>query len=413
MFLFCLLTTLYTAYREDNMIKVSIIVPVYNAEGYLRDCLSSLVTQDNDSFEIICINDGSTDKSIDILNEFSSKYTNIIVLHNEINRGLSFSRNRGISASRGEYLLFVDSDDWLTDKNVVTILYNKANDKGLDLLRFNLNTDQDVMEREIYEAGKKLFSYLICNDIYKWESVRNFVRRDFLYDKKIFFDEEIYGCEDILFSTKCIWNVEKAGEIPNVFYYYNRHEGSITRSSVTSKNVEGLLRVINAIYTLFAESINDEHKYYLINLLNKLIEMCGTILFRLDSSLNYKKWSTEIVSLYENIFREGNLIHNYVVHENWDRVLNSDNVYLYGAGKACEELLYKTNHRVKYAGVIVTKKDENQLFFHEINMYEVDDKNIDKQGLIVICITGKERQEEVKRKLSFFGFNNILSVAKE
>jgi glycosyltransferase involved in cell wall biosynthesis len=395
------------------MMKVSIIVPVYNVENYLEKCLNSLVSQKMDNYEIICVNDASTDRSTDILKGYSQKYANIVVLNNEGNRGLSFTRNRGIFAARGEYLLFVDSDDWLMDENVLSLLYHKAIEGGVALLRYHLSTDKQAVEREYYDTGKNLFSYLTDHNIYRWESVRNFVRRDFLYQCKIFFDEEIYGCEDVLFSTKCICNVEKAGQIPNVLYHYNRHEGSITRGRKTSRNVEGLLRVIDALYIQLGDEVCNTYKYCFISLIQTMIETCKGILFLLDSSLDHRGWSYEMHSLYTNLVHGGTYIRNDILFENWDKLLCADKVYLYGAGRACEEFLNKTRYRIDYSGIIVTQKKEEQKMFRDLQIYDVDDPQIDKEALILICITGKKIQEEVKRTLFFNGFQNILCVARE
>ena len=92
--------------------KVSIIVPVYNAEKYLERCLDSLVNQTLKDIEIICINDGSTDKSLKILNKYAGEYNNILIIEQE-NKGQSAARNVGIDTAGGEFIAFIDADDWV------------------------------------------------------------------------------------------------------------------------------------------------------------------------------------------------------------------------------------------------------------------------------------------------------------
>ena len=94
-------------------VKVSIIVPVYNAENYLKNCLNSLLGQTLKEIEIICVNDGSKDKSLDILHEYSAKDKRIKVISNSINRGQPTSRNKGIMEARGKYIQFVDAYDFI------------------------------------------------------------------------------------------------------------------------------------------------------------------------------------------------------------------------------------------------------------------------------------------------------------
>ena len=96
------------------MKKVSIIIPVYNVEKYLKRCLDSVCNQAYENLEILIVNDGSKDGSLKICNEYANKYSNIKLLNQE-NQGLSESRNNGLKAATGEYVMFVDSDDWLCD----------------------------------------------------------------------------------------------------------------------------------------------------------------------------------------------------------------------------------------------------------------------------------------------------------
>ena len=105
-------------------VKVSIIVPVYNVEKYLRKCLDSLVNQTLKDIEIICINDGSTDDSLNILQEYAREHHNVVVIDQE-NQGVSIARNNGINKAQGDYIGFVDPDDWV-EPDMFKILYEKA-----------------------------------------------------------------------------------------------------------------------------------------------------------------------------------------------------------------------------------------------------------------------------------------------
>lgn len=113
------------------MVKVSIIVPVYNVEKFLEKCLDSLVNQTLHDIEIICINDGSTDKSLEILKSFANKDKRITVIDKQ-NEGPSVARNVGLEKAQGEYIGFVDSDDWV-DLDFYEKLYNSAINNGADI----------------------------------------------------------------------------------------------------------------------------------------------------------------------------------------------------------------------------------------------------------------------------------------
>ena len=158
------------------MPKISIIVPVYNVEKYLRQCLDSIVNQSLQDIEVICVNDGSLDSSLDILNEYKSKDKRVIVITQE-NKGTGVARNLGIEYSNGECLAFVDPDDWL-EPNALEELYSKYKENDVDIVQH----DHTYVNEEKNEYGEVVFSkhasYCLQTnindgDIYNWESIKN------------------------------------------------------------------------------------------------------------------------------------------------------------------------------------------------------------------------------------------------
>ena len=125
--------------------KFSIIIPVYNVEKYLKKCLTSIVQQNFNDYELILVDDGSTDMSGKICDEFEEKYNNIIVMHIS-NSGVSNARNKGLEIARGEYIWFVDSDDYIRD-NIMTFLYDTAVCNDSDIVAFGMDY--------VYESGGK------------------------------------------------------------------------------------------------------------------------------------------------------------------------------------------------------------------------------------------------------------------
>ena len=110
--------------------KLSIIVPLYNVEKYIEKCILSLVNQDFRDYEIIVVNDGSPDESANIVNELKIKYPNVLLFHKE-NGGLSSARNFGLEKAKGEYVWFVDSDDWI-EPDIISLLYKHVKESNLD-----------------------------------------------------------------------------------------------------------------------------------------------------------------------------------------------------------------------------------------------------------------------------------------
>ncbi len=222
------------------MIKVSIIVPVYNVEKYLRECLDSLVGQTLKDIEIIVVNDGSSDNSLQILEEYAAGDVRIKVINQE-NAGVSVARNRGINCAVGEFVGFVDSDDWV-DLDFCEKLYLAAKGDAADIAggKIILCAENGKFKKRRVKARnralktlKEKWCYLldngehcyVCNKIY---------RRELLVDKKIFFAEG-KKYEDILWSLQAIKLLGAAVAIADVSYYYRYNPSSITRSVETDR----------------------------------------------------------------------------------------------------------------------------------------------------------------------------------
>ena len=118
------------------MMKFSIVIPVYNVEKYLKECLESVINQSYTDYEIICVEDASTDASYNILLDYSLKYEKIRLIRNLENRGLSYSRNVGLEIASGEYVWFVDSDDYI-EPDALQSIADKLSDEAVDILNIN------------------------------------------------------------------------------------------------------------------------------------------------------------------------------------------------------------------------------------------------------------------------------------
>lgn len=210
------------------MAKVSIIVPVYNVEKYLEKCLTSLVNQTLKDIEIIIVNDGTTDNSQDIIDDFKMRYPRLIKSFKKPNGGLSDARNFGIKKATGKYIGFVDSDDYI-DKTMYEKLFDKIISKDFDMVVSNcyIVTGDKIIEHDSNikcdlvskKAIKKLFI-----DIYPtvWNK---------LYKKELFEDLDFkvgVWFEDVEFIYKLLPRLNKIGVVKESLYYYIQRDGSIT-----------------------------------------------------------------------------------------------------------------------------------------------------------------------------------------
>jgi len=219
-------------------LKLSIIVPIYKVEQYLRKCVDSLLQQDlsQEAYEIILVEDGSPDHCGDICEEYASKYVQVKVVHRE-NGGLSAARNSGIEVAQGQFVQFVDSDDYL-EPNVLKTLIEKMESDQLDILRFNYrNVNEKYEVFEPNKVSKPFVDYCdkVCDGLtflterlgfgcYAWQFV---VRRELL--NGCAFKEGIYF-EDTEWTPRLLQKARRVTSIDLMVYNYLLREGSITQS---------------------------------------------------------------------------------------------------------------------------------------------------------------------------------------
>ena len=235
--------------------KLSIIVPVYNVQDYLKTCITSLFNQNIDTYEyeVIAVNDGSTDNSLAIL-ESLKKIFDIKIITQE-NQGLSGARNTGIDAALGEYLLFIDSDDYIL-KNTLKEALNISQKKDLDILEFGINgvtkSDELVFTNKITTNGKVLSGEKYIASINFINSACNkFYKREFLNKHHLRFMENVF-IEDIEFNSRTIFKAEKIQAIDTIIGHWLQREGSITRTNDFGK----IKKMIYDIHTVLT-SINN------------------------------------------------------------------------------------------------------------------------------------------------------------
>lgn len=215
------------------MKELSIIIPAYNVENYIKECIDSVLNQNLKDYEIIIVNDGSTDKTAEII-EVYKNIENIKVI-NQKNMGLSAARNEGLKNAIGKYILFLDSDDFI-EKDAISECINYIKEKKLDILAFNywnyFNEKNIYLEKRL-KIEKEIFSgldYLKFNLSFKSYPMAwlNIYSHEFLYKNKLFFKEGILH-EDVEFNVRLLTKVEKMSFLDVPLIYYRHREGSITK----------------------------------------------------------------------------------------------------------------------------------------------------------------------------------------
>lgn len=272
-------------------IKVSVIIPVYNVQEYLQECLDSILGQTLKEIEVICIDDGSTDKSYDILMEYQKKDSRIIVLQQE-NQGAGIARNKGLDIARGEYLSFLDADDFF-DKEMLKKSYMKALDNDCDIVMFRHNRydhqskkkyDLSHMMRKDKFPDQDVFN---ANDIsgnfyftiYGWTWDKLF-KKAFIDQLKIKFQStRIYN--DMFFTYSAIVAASKLSYMNDVLMFQRvNRTGSITKS--VNSNWQCIIEALVAVKCFLV--INNFYNNVKVRFLEYAIQMIYFTIKQLDDS---------------------------------------------------------------------------------------------------------------------------------
>lgn len=224
-------------------IKISIILPIYNSEKYLRKCLDSILGQSLKEIEVIAINDGSSDKSLDILNSYIDGRLSII---NQKNLGVSYARNKGLEISTGKYIICLDSDDWI-EKNYLYEIYKEAEKRQLDILISDYFLDigedsfykEDIKQNELeIISGEKYIASFFKKNLQGF-NVNKLFKRDIIEYNNISYDEKVTFMEDTLFLMKIAKKATRIGKINKAYYHYVQHADNTTKK-IKIKHLESV-----------------------------------------------------------------------------------------------------------------------------------------------------------------------------
>ena len=313
------------------MLKLSVIMPVYNVEKYLPKCLDSLTGQTLKEIEIICINDGSSDSSSEILNRYAARDNRITVINQE-NQGQGNARNCGINLAKGEYIAFVDSDDWL-ENNAFEILYEKAKKFDADTVEFNYN--------EIFECSGQIKKHnysikLPENKVYNYKITKKYLfgtisvswnkiyKRDFINEYNIRFGSG-RRAQDGVFAIKAKVYAQKIIFENKPLYNYNIRQGSSVNSS-SSKQLELFQSLADIKKFLIEENL---YKTYKSDALKDFIKTISSTYNSLPESIRpeYLNLSAEFLgSDYPKLIKSINNGNNSF----WENLFSVKNDYYLG-----------------------------------------------------------------------------------
>ena len=358
---------------------VSVIVPVCNTEPFLRQCLDSLLGQSCRSLEVICIDDGSSDGSLEILEEYRARDARVRVIRQE-HCGKSVALNRGIEQARGEYLYFCDSDDYLAPE-ALDIAGHRAGRDALDMLFFNISVvGEDVStgrladERKYFlrtgdypgvMGGGEFFLRLSERDEYICTVYQYLLRREFLLETGLRF-YQIPVHEDELFTLPCLMKAKRVGYLDKVLYTRRLREGSAFLTVYGLESVRCiLLAAVRAADSLDVECTQRE-KEAVIRYLLRLLRVGRNRFTALPSTEreNYCSWTLP-EQIYFRVAMQGEAVKNELDRLSAalgaaDSSGGSDGYMVYGAGGRLFDVLDAHPDFVQRIGRIFDKDEEKR-----------------------------------------------------
>lgn len=430
-------------------VKVSVVVPIYNTEKYLEQCLQSIVSQTLKDLEIICVNDGSTDNSLQIIERFANEDDRIKIISKE-NTGYGDSMNIGLKRASGEYIGIVESDDFI-ENDMYEKLYLCAKNNDLDIVKSNFykysdkqgkqkhNCDETIVYDEVINPLERGFgkmeemshwsclykhSFIAQNNICflptKGASFQDcsFMFIAFLYAKRVMFLKEAYLYYRIDNINSSVKSKEKVfaifGEYERIWQVYEKEE-----------KTETLLKICPIKYMHYFGHYWRVDSIFQYSFLMKLSDS-----LKLDNKKNYldkKYWDSKLwdeISLVMNdadaFFRSTNIdyINKYVINKYtvnnsmkreafWEYLSKQDKIYVYGAGiyaKSVYDIIRKNNHVYAF---VVSNLEENEHSIEGVPVINIDSVEID--AFIIVAVL-KRKQIEIVNELHNKGYKNIYAV---
>lgn len=398
------------------MVKISVIIPVFNTAKYLRECLDSIVNQKFMDMEIICVDDKSSDNSLDILNEYTTRYSNITVIEQTENKGASAARNAGISKATGKYIWFIDSDDYIVD-GACEILYQFAEKTNADVVCMDnafLNEEEGICRKETESqfisdvlSGLEMFRIQLERNTLKVEPWHNFVKRELLVKNSISFYEGIV-CEDMLYYYYLYSSADRITDCNRKLYIYRQRSNSVSYSQKSKMALSYFTVIVNIYSDIMKKNFSEEDQ----DIIFKYIELLykSYKLFKRYMDRDFRKCGRRELRLFD-ILNSPNPI-KYVV-DDYDlvKVKNAENVVIYGAGQVAVDMIdYMNGNNISVNLIAVTDVKGNPCSIDGIPVVPVSEipKELINEKTIIVVGTDKRYHDGIISCLKNAGFSNYI-----
>ncbi len=405
------------------MTMVSVIIPIYNVQDYLAECLESILSQTYVNFEILCINDCSTDDSLAVLRKYAKKDIRIKIWNNDRNRGQAYSRNVGLSNAVGDFILFVDADDFICpdllqkcmeivgDSDMVCFDYKQVMGSETDVKQ-----DRYQVEDGMYD-GRDFLAEAVGREsiiIAPWSKL---YRRRFLLDNQItFYNGIIY--EDILFSFQCYVKARRIYSLKQKLYTYRVREQSTMRTGITEKSIGSYIICICELMKWylredFDQKTSESIEEYIRKVSREYISAYRRWGQR-ERELKFLEDKPGYLKIYRT-FSELCVKSGKILGLNWkqlEEIRRYQYIILYGAGdiarSAVEILDY---YDIPLHGIAVTSMKGNRKSILGNLVRELDEYHDIKGQCLVIIGTTPKYYHEISEQLKGQGFTHWMGIA--
>lgn len=293
------------------MAKISVIIPVYNAEKYIKKSLTSLMTQTLDDIEFIIINDGSTDSSMiiieEVINNYPERKPNTILVNRE-NKGVSATRSEGLALSNGEYIIHADGDDWV-ESDMLESLYLEAISSLADIVicDYYINSEeiQLYVTQEIGSTNLECIKKILLGELHG-SSWNKLIKRSLISENNIDYIDNIDYLEDVVFNVKSLYYAKSISHLKKAFYHYNISNNHSITSFINEIKIDHVIKATSLVSDFLSSKKLNNIKENELNIF-KLNQKSWFILS------NRKSVSKKILNLYpesnNKIFKTKHKIH--------------------------------------------------------------------------------------------------------
>lgn len=412
--------------------KISIVIPVYNTAQYLKECLDSVYSPDFNDFEIICVDDGSSDDSLKVLKQYAEKDKRVQVISQK-NGGPSKARNKGIEIATGKYICFLDSDDML-EAGALERMYQAAENVQADILCYDVSRllyeDQKLMAKEYknnfyrrkreyigIKHGQLLFVEMMRNEDFCNSACLFMVDRAWLKEKKITFYPDILY-EDSLFSVQCFMQCERIYHVRQENYIYRVRNDSIMTVPFEFKNIYSYLicykELLKLMFAIQDVSVKQALAKYIERILADLQYADKTVVGKERAKYKYLRMEEQLLA--KSLGIESN---NYPINDSMyldgfiNRIRQEKRIILYGAGKVGRKvyLFLKESQlaeNVECFAVTQRKDDDSDIL--GLHVYSITEIENSKKDCFVLIAAHSNFQSDMQENLKRLNYDHIAVI---